>query len=404
MSRPVTVDDHARLLGRAASRRAVLAAGLALALRGLVALPLAAASRSPDPAEPALTIPLRLPSGLVVDPSGALLLAEPGGHCVWQLDERGGLTRLAGAGRPGEAGDGGPATQAELRWCHGLAIGPDGSLYLADTDNHRVRRVTPGGIIQTVAGTGERGFAGDGGSAARARLARPEGVAVGPDGALYIADTGNDRVRHVGPDGVIVTVAGAGGQFLDGPEPTVVRSGGDGGPATAAHLNWPSDVAVGPDGALYIADTFNGRIRRVDHAGVITTVAGSGRPSDLADAEPATEVWLDRPHGVAVGLDGTLLIADSGNHRVCRVERDGCLTTVAGAGARGFGGDGGPARDAFLDEPWRVAALLDGALAIADRGNGRLRRVDHQGRIATIAGSDPPTLDAVTPPLGPVTE
>jgi sugar lactone lactonase YvrE len=404
--------------GRPIARRAVLALGASLGLRGVAAAigwppavhdrprPLGRRAAAPVGLA-ARTVRLRLPTGLAVDSTGAVLITDCGRACVRRLDGPGGMTLVAGAeDLPGDAGDGGPADLALLNWCAGLALAPDGALYIADAGNHRVRRVAPDGTIATVAGCGQRGFAGDGGLAIRALLARPEGVAVGPDGALYIADTCNDRVRRVGLDGVIATVAGAGDRrlALDGEE-VVERFGGDGGPATAARLNWPSDVAVGPDDSLYIADTYNGRIRRVGPVGVITTVAGGGAPGALGDGGPAEEAWLFLPHGVAVASDGALLVADSGNHRIRRVDAAGRIATVAGTGTCGFGGDDSPAIQASLDWPWRVALAADGGLLIADRGNGRVRRVDGAGVIVTIAGTgeaapDEPPRD----PGPPVTE
>jgi sugar lactone lactonase YvrE len=414
-ARPAASDlPGARLI----TRRAALALGASLGLRGLAAA-VGRPALGPDrPSPPRILggVPdgqaatratrLHLPTGLAVDPTGAVLIADSGRACLRRLDGQGGLTIVAGAeDLPGDGGDGGPADLALLHWCAGLALAPDGAVYLADAGNHRVRRVAPDGTIATVAGCGERGFAGDGGPATRARLARPEGVAVGADGALYIADTGNDRVRRVGPDGVIATVAGAGGRRLAADdEEVVVRVGGDGGSATAAQLNWPSDVAVGPDGGLYVADTYNGRIRRVGLDGVITTVAGGGTPGTLGDGGPAGAAWLYLPHGVAVAPDGALLIADGGNHRVRRVDAAGVITTVAGSGARGFDGDGGPAVAARLDGPWRVALASDGGLLIADRGNGRVRRVDPAGVIATVAGTgEAAPADAPRDPGPPVT-
>jgi NHL repeat-containing protein len=403
---------------RPITRRAALALGASLGLRGLAA---AIGRPTTGPNQPSLPgflgdVPdglaaarasrLHLPTGLTVDRTGAVLVADCGRACIRRLDGRGGLTSIVGAeDLPGDGGDGGPADLALLRWCAGLALAPDGALFIADAGNHRVRRVVPDGTIATVAGRGERGFAGDGGPAAHARLAGPEGVAVGPDGALYIADTGNDRVRRVGRDGVIATVAGAGGRRLALPgEEVVVRFGGDGGPATAARLNWPSDVAAGPDGSLYVADTYNGRVRRIGPDGVIATVAGGGAPGALGDGGPAGEAWLYLPQGVAVAPDGALLIADSGNHRIRRVDAAGRIATVAGSGARGFGGDGGPALAARLDGPWRVAPAADGGLLIADRGNGRVRRVDGAGVIATLAGTGEAAPDeAPTDPGPPVT-
>jgi RHS repeat-associated protein len=197
-------------------------------------------------------------------------------------------------------------------------------------------------------------------------LKYPQGLAVGPDGSLYIADYFNRRIRRVGPDGIITTVAGNG----------AIGSGGDGGLATQAQFWNPQNVAVGPDGSLYIADSSNNRIRRVGADGIITTVAGDGINGFSGDGGPAAQAQLDGPFGVAVGPDGSLYIADLDNNRIRRVRPDGIMTTVAGNGSYGFSGDGGPATQAQLNFPTGVAVGPDGRLYIADLYNSRIRRVD----------------------------
>jgi sugar lactone lactonase YvrE len=277
------------------------------------------------------------------------------------------INTVAG-GSPGTCGgvvDGRPATQATI--CpQGVAVGPDGSLYIAE--NWFIRRVSPDGIITTVAGNGWWGYSGDGGPATQAVLSYPRGVAVGPDGSLYIADSGNHHIRRVGPDGIISTVAG---------DPIYSHNGysGDGGPATEALLNYPTGITLSPDGSLYFADTINNRIRRVSPAGIITTVAGNGVAGYGGDGGPATQAALNYPWGVAVGPDGSLYIADSQNQSIRRVGPDGIITTVAGNGVNGYGGDGGPPTQAVLSYPRRVAVGPDGNIYFADSGNVRIRRI-----------------------------
>ncbi|MEW2036524.1 Teneurin-2 [Streptomyces sp. NPDC005534] len=204
------------------------------------------------------------------------------------------ITTFAGTGQFGLGGDHGPASQAMLSVAAGVAVAPDGTVYIADMSNHRVRRVGVDGVITTFAGTGQPGFGGDHGPARQALLARPIGVAVGPDGTVYIVDASNRRIRRVGGDGIIATVA-RGGQ---------VGFGGDGGPVNQAIFADPRAVAVGPDGAVYIADTFNHRVRRVTPDGIITTLAGSGQVGFGGDGSPAPQAVLSFPNGVAVGPDG----------------------------------------------------------------------------------------------------
>jgi RHS repeat-associated protein len=297
-----------------------------------------------------------------------------GGHLM--------ISTVAGTGPKGRGGDGGAATEAMLNIPRDIAIGPDGSIYISDTANCLIRRVGPDGVITTVAGIGSDedgygGFSGDGGPALEAELNLPGGIAVGPDGSIYIADTGNHRIRRIDRNGIITTVAGDGSY----------RHSGDGKPAVDASLNSPSDVAVGPDGSLYIADTENSRIRRVSPNGIITTVAGIGPRGFSGDGGPATKAQLNLPRGIAIGSDGCLYIADTINHRIRRVGTDGIITTVAGTGFHGYQGDGGLATKAQLNMPEDVTVGLDGRLYIADTENHCIRQVSAGGIITTVAGN-----------------
>jgi RHS repeat-associated protein len=287
------------------------------------------------------------------------------------------ITTVAGDGTIGASGDGGPATQAQLNAPARVAVGPDGSLYIADSANHRIRRVAHDGIITTVAGNGSYGYSGDNGPATQAQLNGPLGIAVGSDGSLHIADSSNDRIRRVSPAGIITTMAG-GGPY---------RYVGDGGPATQAYLQYPQGLAVGPDSSLYIADYFNDRVRRIGPDGIITTVAGTGTSGSSGDGGPATQARIDGPMAVAVGSDGSLYIADSGNDCIRRVGPDGIITTVAGIGFSGFSGDGGPATQAQFDYPVGVAVDSAGSLYIVDSDNNRIRQVRPDGIIITLAGN-----------------
>ena len=310
------------------------------------------------------------------------------------------ITTAAGTGSDGLSGDGGQAKDAQLNTPQGAAFAPDGALYVADTWNHRVRKVAPDGTITTIAGTGSDGFSGDGGPATNAQLRFPQGVAVAQDGTLYVADMWNHRVRKVAPDGTISTVAGTGSDGFSG----------EGGLATDAQLNTPQAVAVAPDGALYIADSYNHRVRRVSPDGIITTVAGTGERGFSGDDGEAPSAKLNQPEGLAVGPSGTVYIADTWNHRVRKVTPDGTITTVAGKGSFGFSGDDGPAKDAQLRYPGGVVVAPDGVLYIADTWNHRVRRVATDGIITTVAGTGedgfsgeagPPVNAQLSYPLGP---
>ncbi len=310
------------------------------------------------------------PYDITLGPDGSLYIADTGNHRIRRVGPDGIITTVVSTGGSGDGGDGGPATQARLNQPRGLALGPDGSLYIADNGNHRVRRVGPDGIITTVAGTGASGYSGDGGSATQAQLGYPTGIALGPDGSLYIADAGNNRVRRVGPDGIITTVAGTG----------ALGHGGDGGPATQAQLGYPTGIALGPDGSLYIADRNNSRIRRVGPDGGITTVAGTGIVGYGCDGGLATQAGLNHPHGVALGPDGRLHIADTGNRRICRVEPDGGVTIVAGTGTVGYDA----ATWASFGYPNGIAFGPDGSLYIAETYNHRIRRVNSSEALAAV--------------------
>ncbi len=312
------------------------------------------------------------PIDVAVDGTGNLYIADLGNRRIRKVDAAGAISTVAGDGTPGFGGDGGPATAAQLSGPYGVALDGAGNLYIADRNNHRIRKVDAAGVISTVAGDGTYGFGGDGGPAVAAQLDTPYGVAVDGAGNLYIADRLNHRIRKVDSAGAISTVAGGG--------PI-----GDGGAAVAAQLYSPRGVA--PDGAgnLYIADSFNNRIRKVDAAGVISTVAGAGTRGYGGDGGAATEAQLG-PRGVALDGAGNLYIADASNRRIRKVDAAGVISTVAGTGAYGFGGDGGPAVAAQLRDPSDVA--LDGAgnLYIADSYNHRIRKVDAAGVITTVAG------------------
>jgi RHS repeat-associated protein len=306
--------------------------------------------------------------GIAVGSDGSLYISDRSNERIRRVGPDGVITTVAGTGGVGFTGDGGPATQATLHTPFDVAVGSDGSLYIADTNNHCIRRVGTDGIITTVAGTGVAGFAGDGGSATQAKLNQPLGVAVGPDGSLYIADINNGRIRRVGTDGIITSVAGT-GVFIFG-------SAGDGGLATQAELNSPWDVTVGSDGGLYIAEFNGGHIRRVGTDGIITTVAGAANAGfATGDGGPATQAGLSNPKGVAVGADGSLYIADQ-SQRIRRVGPDGIITTVAGTGVGGFAGDGGPATQAQINSPQGGIAIgPNGSLYIADVNNNRIRQL-----------------------------
>ncbi len=298
----------------------------------------------------------------------------------WSLSgfaQSGIISTVAGNGTAGFSGDGGFATAAQIHGPYGVAVDSAGNLYIADQSNNRIRAVTAAGVISTVAGIGTAGFSGDGGQAAAAQLNFPSSVAVDSAGNLFIADLNNSRVRKVTAAGVISTLAGTGTQGFSG----------DGGPATAAQLNFPIGVAVDSLGNVYIADQANNRIRKVTAFGVITTAAGKGTAGFSGDGGLAASAQLNSPSGVAVDSSGNLYIADRGNNRVRKVTAFGVISTVAGNGTAGYSGDGGKATAAQLNGPTGLAVDSAGNLYIADYTNNRIRQVTAAGIITTVAGN-----------------
>lgn len=289
----------------------------------------------------------------------------------------GDISTVAGIEGGGLGGDGGPATAARLAFPEAVAPAPGGGFLIGDAGNARVRRVSADGLITTAAGT-TYGFSGDGGPATAAQLRGPQGIAPTRDGGYLLSDTTNAIVRKVSASGTIATVAGT---------PQSPGFAGDQGSAVGAQLDYPTGLAELPDGGFLISDTSNNRVRRVFANGTIVTVAGTTTAGYSGDGGPATAARLATPWGISLMPDGGFLIADSSNHRIRRVRADGTIVTVAGAGASGFAGDGGPATSALLDVPDGVAALADGGFLIADTGNDRIRRVSAAGVITTVAGT-----------------
>jgi hypothetical protein len=296
------------------------------------------------------------------------------------------LDTVAGSGNGGFAGDGGAAVAALLTSPSDVSPLPGGGYLVADTSNHRIRRVAADGTITTVAGAGPitgqtGGFGGDGQPATSTvvRLNLPRGVSVTADGGFLVADTNNNVIRRVSAAGIITTVAGIGGQ---------AGQTGDNGPATNALLTAPQGVAATPDGGFLIADTGNHRVRRVDAAGTIT--AATSLPTNGAgfsgDGGTAAGARLNAPARVAPLTGGGYLIADTNNNRIRRVSDQNVIDTVAGGATQGFGGDGGPATAAALALPEGVAATPGGGILIADTGNERVREVAPDGTITTRVG------------------
>lgn len=418
---------------------------------------------------------LQSPSAVAAAADGSVYVLDDAAAVVRRVDADGTITTVAGTGTAGFSGDGGPATQAQLDSPQGISAAPDGTVYIGDVRNRRVRRVGTDGIMSTVAGTGTRGYTGDGGPATAAELATPQALAIGPGGAVLVVDGFNNRLRSIDAGGTITTAAGTGpaGMSGDGGPATeaplrtprgigfdeegrlyivegytdgvrrVERDGtistlgyqpdsglaglvvgpggilvesatltsqvlfvatdgrvmvlagtrggsgfsGDGGPGSAAQLNFPVGVAIDGQSVL-VADSANHRLRRIDQNGVITTVAGTGLPqNDGGRDAPAAEVALAQPTGVAVGPDASIYVTEMAGNRVRRIRPDGIMVTIAGTGQAGFGGDGGPATAARLNAPGGVAVAADGTVYVTEVKGHRVRRIGTDGTITTVAGT-----------------
>lgn len=288
-----------------------------------------------------------------------------------QTDLSGTVRYIINGGGPSTrfGGDGGPAIKALLNFPTAAAVDAAGHLYIADTMNHRIRRVdAESGRISTIAGVGQPRFSGDGGPAVEAGLNEPSALAITASSILYVADQNNNRVRAIDlRTGLIRTVAGTGAAAYNG----------DGIPAVEAALAGPSGLAAGADGVLFIADTFNGRIRSVDPGtGVIETVVGDGGTYRYQGAEEPASSSLARPYGIALDAEGNLFISDSDNHLIRRWDRaTGRLDRLAGVGMAAYGGDGGSALDASLNYPFGIAMAAGGGLFVADTFNHRIREI-----------------------------
>jgi Gluconolactonase len=342
---------------------------------------------------PATSVPLILPSAIAYDSAGNLYIAETGNHAIRKVDAAGKITTIAGTGTQGFGGDDGPATAALLDSPQGLAFGGS-DLYIADTHNHRIRKLNlTTGVITTIAGS-SAGFSGDNGPATAAQLNLPTALALDSSNNLYIADTQNHRIRKINlASGVITTIAGNGTQGFSG----------DGGPATAAAIDSPSGIAIDANQNLYLADTHNQRIRKITAAtGTITTIAGAAAGFG-GDNGAASAARLALPHGLSIDSAGNLYIADTANHRIRRIDAaTGTITTIAGDGTQNFSGDGNPASAASLDSPRAMTVTAAGLVTLSDTANQRVRQLDTQAPpdIHTIAGlsSIPSTNLSLTAP------
>ena len=377
---------------------------------------------------PATAAQIDNPYGVAVDGSGNVYFADFNNNVIRKINSSGIIRTYAGTGGYDYTGDGGPATAADLYYPTMLKTDASGNLYFSDYGNYAIRKVSTGGTMSTVAGNGYPGFAGDGGSATSAELYLAMSMCVDGSGNLYITDAGNNRIRKVSTSGTISTYAGGGmgngaaatavsyapyGTVIDGSgnlyiadannsrickintsggNSTLAGNGtygytGDGGAATASQLSFPVAVAMDGSGNIYVADQYNSVVRKISTTGNITTIAGDGTLGYGGDGGAATAGILNYPSGVAVDGAGNVYIADAYNDRIRKVNTSGIISTYAGDGSIGYSGDGGQATDAKLDLPTGIALDASGNLFITEEGNNVVRKVSSSSVITTIAGA-----------------
>src|ERR1039457_4435003 len=315
--------------------------------------------------------------GIAADAAGRLYVVAPDRNCIFRLEPGGIVARVAGTCTPGYSGDGGLATDAQLFTPFGIAIDNANNLYIADYGNNRIRKVGPTGIITTAAGNGSAGYTRDGAPAQAAGLDEPLAVTAATDGTLYIADSGNSAVRKVSTAGVITTIAGNGRPGYSADEKLAVN----------AQLNYPSGVFMDSLGSLYIADAGNARICKISPTGVITAVAGVKVPGYSGDDGPAREAALDWPTALTGDSNGNIYLADSLNSRVRKITPAGAILTLAGNGTFDYSGESLPALSASLDYPTGVAVNASGTVYVSDSYNYRVRAIGSEGLLTTVLGN-----------------
>jgi hypothetical protein len=321
---------------------------------------------------------------VVPDTMGNIYFTDAFNHRVRKVNSAGVISTFAGTGTIGYSGDGGAATAAQLNGATGLAIGNDGSIYVGGLAT--IRKVSPSGIISTIAGTDVTGFSGDGGPATAAQLENAYGLTLDAVGNLYFADASNNRIRKINlsTDGFIHTIAGNGS----------VGSGGDGGPATAAQLFGIAGVAISAMGELYISENGGNRIRKISTSGVISTIAGNGTPGFSGDGGPASASVVSAPYGLAFGFDGILYFSDHGTSRIRKIGPGDTINTIGGIGTDGFSGDGGLASAAELYWPNGIATDAKGNIFVCDWKNYRIRRISTFNRAPYFTLGDIAHLNA----------
>ncbi len=317
------------------------------------------------------------PWGICVDRAGNIIFDDYINERIRKIDVSGIITTIAGTGTAGYSGDGGPATAAKFHLPRSVNIDRTGNLYIADQANFRIRKIDTAGIISTFAGTGVYGSSGDGGLATAAKIGSSWHVTCDINDNKYITDALQPRIRLVNPDGIINTIAGS----------DTAGFSGDGGPATAARIGDSYGIVIDPHLNYYFIDLNNERIRKVDSSGIITTICGDGTNGFTGDGGPATAAEFSDALNIVLDAVGNLYLFDRGNNRVRCIDPAGIITTVAGNGTAGFSGDGGPATAAEFDAPVDGAVDSAGNLYVSDYLNNRIRYIAFNRMVTYAAGN-----------------
>lgn len=308
---------------------------------------------------------LNNPYGLVIDSIGNLIFCDAGNHAVRKVLVSGIISTVAGIGTAGYSGDGASAVLAQLKVPIDICIDKFGTFFIAEEQNHTIRKISNSGIISTYAGNGVGGYTGDGGLASSAQLYTPEGISINNSGNLFIAELFNNVIRKINSGTIISTIAGTG----------TIGYSGDGGLAAVAEFNRPSGIIADTIGNIYVSDFYNHVVRKIDTSGIISTIAGNGSPGNSGDGGPAISAQLNGPNGLVLDKYGCLYIADSYNHTIRKIDTNGIINTIAGNGTLGYSGDGGLAIAAQLNYPFKITIDTSGNLYIADTDNNVIRKV-----------------------------
>ncbi len=327
---------------------------------------------------PSVDCELFAPYGIAVDNVGNIYIADRGHNIIRKVDAAGIITTIAGTGGTGYTGNGGPATAATMRTPNAVAADNTGNVYFSDRFNNCIRKIDVAGIITTIAGDGMQGCTGDGGPATAAEFFGVSFMKFDGHGNLYISDVYNNRIRKINSAGIISTVAGIGTGSL-----TEVDSG-DGGLATDASLGGPSGLALDNAGNLYFTEYYTHNIRKINSMGIITTIAGNDTAGYRGDGGAATTAEFYNPTDIAIDPVGNLDITDAHNGRLRQINIDGQINTIAGTGINGFSGDGGDATLAEFDGPVSVAVDPSGSIYISDLGNSRIRYIRNTVAVKTV--------------------